>query len=284
MVVPDVIRDTARRVLDPVVRLWLKALPPRTPYPADLTAAERALCVSVAPFTMTGPDRVIALANSVKYVVHNAIPGAIVECGVWRGGSMMAAARTLLEIGAADRDLYLFDTFEGMTPASDIDRDALGRSGSKILAASPRVPDFRARVADFSRYALGSADETFNMWCIASEDDVRQNMSSTGYPSDRVHLVKGRVEDTIPTHAPERIALLRLDTDWYASTKHELDHLYARLSPGGVLIIDDYGTWEGARRAVDEFFATQCPRPLLHRIDQSGRCCVKPASNGTSSI
>lgn len=101
-------------------------------------------------------------------------------------------------------------------------------------------------------------------------------MESTGYPPERIHLVPGRVEDTVPAQAPERIALLRLDTDWYASTKHELDHLYPRLSDGGVLIVDDYGHFEGARRAVDDYLAEQAEPLLLNRIDYTGRIAVKP--------
>jgi O-methyltransferase len=98
---------------------------------------------------------------------------------------------------------------------------------------------------------------------------------STGYPAERVHLVEGRVEDTLPAAAPEEIALLRLDTDWYESTKHELVHLYPRLSPGGVLILDDYGHYEGARRAVDEYFESAGGRPLLTRVDYTGRVGIK---------
>ena len=83
---------------------------------------------------------------------------------------------------------------------------------------------------------------------------MRATVLSTGYPAERVHLVRGPVEETIPGAAPDALALLRLDTDWYASTRHELEHLYPRLATGGVLIVDDYGHWEGARRAVDEYF------------------------------
>jgi O-methyltransferase len=97
-------------------------------------------------------------------------------------------------------------------------------------------------------------------------------MQSTGYPSDRVHYVKGLVEATVPQQAPDEIAILRLDTDWYESTKHELEHLWPRVRPGGVLIVDDYGHFEGARRAVDEFFG---PGVFLHRIDYTGRLVLK---------
>ncbi len=101
------------------------------------------------------------------------------------------------------------------------------------------------------------------------------NLAATGYDAQRLHYVKGKVEDTIPSAAPEQIAILRLDTDWYASTRHELEHLYPRLARGGVLIIDDYGHWEGARRAVDEYFATQQVAILLNRLDQTGRIAIK---------
>jgi len=101
-------------------------------------------------------------------------------------------------------------------------------------------------------------------------------MASTGYNMNRVHLHRGLVEETIPRFAPDRISILRLDTDWYESTKHDLVHLWPRLSPGGILIIDDYGHFAGARDAVDEFFASQ---PIfLFRVDYTVRMAVKPTS------
>jgi hypothetical protein len=96
-----------------------------------------------------------------------------------------------------------------------------------------------------------------------------------GYPKEKLHYVQGKVEDTIPGAAPGQIALLRLDTDWYESTHHELIHLYPRLSAGGVLIVDDYGHWQGSRRAVDEWIAQTGARILLNRIDYTGRVAVK---------
>jgi hypothetical protein len=100
-------------------------------------------------------------------------------------------------------------------------------------------------------------------------------MRDTGYDSEKVFFVKGKVEETLPAHAPDRISLLRLDTDWYESTYHELTHLYPRLTVGGVLIIDDYGHWAGARRAVDDFIGKNKLRLLLNRVDYTGRICVK---------
>ncbi len=111
------------------------------------------------------------------------------------------------------------------------------------------------------------------LWCYSPLEEVKRNMDSTGYPAAEITYVKGKVEDTLPDAAPAQIAVLRLDTDWYESTRHELEHLYPRLAPGGVLIIDDYGYWSGARKAVDEYFGDSL---LLNRIDNTGRMAIKP--------
>jgi hypothetical protein len=210
--------------------------------------------------TMTTPRRIAALCDSVEHAVRAEVPGAIVECGVWKGGSMMAAALTLLRLGAADRDLYLFDTFQGMPPPTAED------AFSAYDGYSPMRHWKRRR-------QRGDARES--SWHYVPADEVRAALLSTGYPADRVHLAEGRVEETLPAAAPDAIAVLRLDTDWYESTRHELETLYPRLSPGGVLILDDYGHYEGARRAVDEYFAAAGGRPLLTRVDYTGRVGVK---------
>jgi hypothetical protein len=113
------------------------------------------------------------------------------------------------------------------------------------------------------------------LWAVASLEDVKANIASTGYPAEKIHYVKGKVEDTIPQTIPQRIALLRLDTDWYESTRHELNHLYPLLSRHGLLIIDDYGHWQGARQAVDEYFAGSAQPVFLHRVDYTARLLVK---------
>jgi O-methyltransferase len=206
-----------------------------------------------APYTMTSPERMYALWQAVRQIAHR-VDGAVVECGVWRGGSSMLAALALLDLNDI-RDLYLYDTFVGMPPPSDVDRaPVLGQHAEEVLLRKDAVGELTR--------------------AIAGLEEVRANMARTGYPSERLHYVEGKVEDTIPDRAPERIAILRLDTDWYESTRHELQHLYPRLESGGVLIIDDYGWWEGARKAVDEYFASD--PILLHRIDVTGRIAVKP--------
>ena len=220
-------------------------------YPVDFAEGDIALHKRVAPFTMTSPERIVAVAEACRYIARRKIPGDVVECGVWRGGSSMAAALTLLESGDV-RDLYLFDTFAGMTEPTPEDRVHSGESAASVLDRSERYR------------------------CVADEADVAANMATTSYPADRVHLIKGDVAATIPASAPVTIAVLRLDTDFYESTRHELTHLYPRLSSGGVLIIDDYGHWQGARQAVDEFFGSLPQAPLLARIDYTGRLAIKP--------
>jgi O-methyltransferase len=209
----------------------------------------------VSPFTMTSPERVFALRQSVHHIIRNKIPGDIVECGVWKGGSMMVIARTLLELGVTDRNLRLFDTFQGMSEPTTFDSSRDGEAASDLLATSDK--------------------ETSWVWAYSPVEEVRRNVKGTGYPAERLEFVQGKVEDTLPANAPTQIALLRLDTDWYESTYHELVHLYPRLSAGGILIIDDYGHWEGARKAVDQYFEEQGLKPLLHRIDYTGRICIK---------
>jgi O-methyltransferase len=113
------------------------------------------------------------------------------------------------------------------------------------------------------------------VWCVAGINDVRANVMSTGYPQENFTFVEGDVTQTLQETIPERIALLRLDTDWYESTRAGLDALYPRLEVGGVCILDDYGHWQGARQAVDDYFAQQGHRPYMHPIDYSGRVFIK---------
>lgn len=205
----------------------------------------------VQPYTMTSVERIHAAIRAVDAIVDNGIDGDIVECGVWRGGSMMAMAYALLRRGDVARSLYLYDTFAGMTApaARDIQHD--GIHAADVLA---RAPYF---------------------WAIVALDEVRRNLESTGYPRERMHFIVGPVEQTIPATMPDAIAILRLDTDWYASTRHELVHLYPRLRGGGILIVDDYGHWRGSKEATDEYFGGIGAAPALQFIDYSGVLAVK---------
>ena len=208
----------------------------------------------VQPFTLTSVERIAALCHAVEYISRFNIPGSIVECGVWRGGSMMAAALTLLRFNDFNRRLYLFDTFEGQTPKTDVDRESI--AGIEARELYWRTEPKKLLTLDFTL------------------DETRDNLLGIGYPEAMISFVKGAVEDTLPGRAPDKIALLRLHTDWYESTRHELIHLYPRLETSGVLIIDDYGHFDGTRKAVDEYFE-QIPI-FLHRIDYTGRLVIKP--------
>jgi O-methyltransferase len=224
-------------------------------FPLDFSQEEIDICKQVSPYTMTSKERIFSLVNAVKYVARHKIPGDIVECGVWKGGSMMAIAKTLLNQQDENRTLYLFDTFSGMSEPSEEDRDFSGKDAAELLKISSETDQW--------------------IWCNAPLEGVQSVMNQTGYPQEKIRFVQGKVEDTLPHHAPEKIALLRLDTDWYESTKHELIHLFPRLSKNGVIIIDDYGYWEGAKKAVDEYFEEHNIQILLNRIDETGRIALK---------
>jgi hypothetical protein len=222
----------------------------------DLTEDDLKIIASVKGFTITSVERIYGLINAVRYVTQNQIPGDIVECGVWKGGSVMAAATTLLAMGSKDRDLYLYDTYTGMTPPTE---------------------------KDTTRFETKTAQQTYDVykegdickWVYAPFEEVRRNVCSTGYPEDKLHFVVGPVEKTLLQQVPAQISLLRLDTDFYESTRAEMEYLYPRLSPGGVIIVDDYGHWEGARLAVDEYLAKTKTKLLLNRLDYSGRIGIK---------
>jgi hypothetical protein len=207
--------------------------------------------------TMTSIERMYAIYQAVEHVVRAGLPGDFAECGVWRGGSVMMMALAAAHFGDTSRAIHLYDTFAGMTEPSAADVQAqTGEAAADVLAAQPR-------------------DAANPFWALAPRETVEANLRRTGYPMDRFRLVEGDVLATLPAAAPPRLALLRLDTDWYASTRHELECLYPHLASGGVLIIDDYGYWAGSRKAVDDFFAHDPRRPLLHRTDFTGRVAVK---------
>jgi len=222
--------------------------------PPDYDQATIDLFWKVKPYTLTSHERVNALRQAVIYIVKAGIPGAIVECGVWRGGSMLVIANTLVELGATDRELHLFDTFESMPPPGTHDVDVWGHHAADTFDAALANP----------------------VYAYIPQDQIKSLLVAAGYPAERLHFVKGMVEQTIPDGAPEHIALCRLDTDWYESTAHEMEHLYPRITPSGVLLIDDYGHYLGSKRAVDEYIEKHRLALLMNRIDFTGRLIVVP--------
>lgn len=227
-----------------------------TTYEADF---ER-LWEKVAPYTMTSRERGYGLWQAVNNVIDNNTPGSFVECGVWRGGSAMLIALTLLQRGAGWRNIYLFDTFSGMTEAGEHDSDLHGHHADELMAGLKGE-----RVAELVKASAGL-------------EGVRAAMASTGYDMRRIRFIEGDVRQTLKNTQTMWIALLRLDTDFYDSTLEELRVLYPRVAQGGVMIIDDFGHWQGARRAVEDYFAdpqTKSRKPMLWAIDYTGRGGIK---------
>ncbi|WP_348799471.1 TylF/MycF/NovP-related O-methyltransferase [Flavobacterium adhaerens] len=224
---------------------------------SDYSEFEIKVIDSVREYTMTSPERIVSLIRSLEYMNQNRLEGDIVECGVWKGGSVIACILTLKRLKSLEKKIWLFDTFEGMNQPTEFDLDLKGN----IAAEKMKTEDV----------------ESSWLWAKAEIEIVKNNISQFEYPQDKVTFVKGPVEETLfSTELPEKIALLRLDTDWYESTKVELEVLYERLVPGGVLIIDDYGHWNGCKKAVDEFFDKMTFKPYIHRIDYTGRIIIKP--------
>lgn len=212
----------------------------------------------VNPHTLTfaaGVEAPWALYQSIEYIVRHNIPGDIVECGVWSGGSMLLAAHALMHFGETSRRIWLYDTFAGLPKPEAVDARWDGM---------PALPTWQHHQNAGGRWCYGG-----------TPDHVRDVVCSSGYPADQFVFVEGLVEDTLPATRPDSIALLRLDTDLYRSTYHELVHLYPPLSIGGILILDDYGGFQGVRRAVDQYFDETGQPAFLSRISAGLRLVVK---------
>jgi O-methyltransferase len=239
-------------------------------YLHDLDRIERRILLETCFYTGQTAEVIAELVRAVRYVVKSEVPGDLVESGVEKGGSIVIMIRTLQSLGVSDRRIWMYDTFAGMPKPDEIDQvyaQTPVEDGGLKSWELRKDPDGRG--SDWSRYSLEAAKDT---------------IERTGYPASLLTYVKGLVEETVPAHAPERIALLRLDTNFYRSTRHELEHLYPRLSTGGVLILDDYGAQVGSRRATDEYFAKLNPPVLLMRIDENVRALVKPAGHPLHAV
>lgn len=204
-------------------------------------------------YTLLNPEKLYAFIQAIRYIEKNEISGDIVECGVWRGGAIMAAALTLKQLNMPERTFYLYDTFAGMSRPTDKDRPM------------PGTGDFDVE-GEFERVKTG--DDTSD-WCYASLEDVKNNLSGIDYDQSKFVYVEGKVEDTLPAVLPGPISILRLDTDWYDSTRQEMQHLMPLLVPRGVLIIDDYYRWAGNKDAVDEYLDEHKIPILLTRVGNS---------------
>lgn len=209
----------------------------------------------VSPYTLTKLDTIQSLIDSVKYIIKNNVEGDFIECGVWKGGSIMTMIKTLQELNVSDREIFLYDTFSGMSKPT-----------SEDIASDGRIaPDLYAGITGEMRRENDAVPL----------DKVQRNISSLNYDENKIHYVKGKVEDTLSNNNHKKIALLRLDTDWYESTKCELELLFPKLVKGGILIIDDYGDWNGSKKATKEYLKKNNIKMMLHRLPGNERIGIK---------
>jgi O-methyltransferase len=224
----------------------------------EASKADEEIYRKVQAYTMSNPDPIYSLITATRYVVENEIAGDFVECGTWSGGCSMAIALTLMNLGDTKRNIWIYDTFAGMTEPGAIDVTY----GDKVMSALP-----------FWQEKNGSSSGSD--WASVSLDRVKANLGLTNYPMEKFKFIEGNVLETLNDSLPNEIALLRLDTDWYDSTKKEMTALYPKLSLGGVCIVDDYGAWAGSKQAIDEFMSETLQRPLMHITDWTTRTWVK---------
>ena len=208
--------------------------------------------------TMVSDQRLFATLAACKYVIENDIEGDFVECGVWRGGNAIVAAEVFKH--SAEKKIWLFDTYEGFITIKPTEKDGETLTSKRVTEESLLIVQEQLYDAKF---------------CGNSIDDVRAGFQGYGLLSDKIMFIEGDVKQTLKTDTiPQKISVLRLDTDFYESTKKEIEVLYPRLTIGGVLLIDDYGYCDGVRSAIDEYFCDK-PKPLLQYIDYAGRLVIK---------
>ena len=222
----------------------------------ELTHNEKELIDLVKSYSMTPQIRIYNLIKALKHINHKKILGDYVECGVWKGGNIILFKKIIELTNDSNRKIFAYDTFEGMTEPDKNDFDISKNLNAKILMNKDK-------------------EKKTNIWGVCSLEDVKNNIQSNVKNIDNIRFIKGPVEKTldIQDNLPEKISLLRLDTDWYSSTRKELEILYKKVSPGGIIIIDDYGHWGGSKKAVDEFFLDKYV--WMHYIDYACRLIIK---------
>ncbi len=224
---------------------------------AELSESDKDLINLVSNYSMTPQIRIFNLLQSLRHLKHKNIEGDYVECGVWKGGNLILFKKFLENENQKEKkSIYAFDTFEGMTEPDKNDYDLSNHLDAIDLMKSDK-------------------NKSSNIWGVCSIENVKKNLSKNLKNLNGINLIKGPVEKTltIKENIPDCISLLRLDTDWYSSTKKELEVLYEKVTPGGIIIIDDYGHWGGAKKAVDEFFKDKYV--WMHYVDYACRLIIK---------
>lgn len=218
--------------------------------------------------TMVSFECLVTLYQQVRHCELNNIPGCYVECGVWKGGAAGLMALGNLAYGSSRRPIHLFDAFDDICePDAAID-------GERALAEVEQMAGVdRSELSGKLRPLKGVYDSRGGAGSVDQIDSFMRHV--VGYDTDRLHYHVGWFQDTLPAAQTGQIAILRLDGDWYASTKVCLEHLYERVVPGGFVIIDDYGAYDGCRKAVDEFMQGNSIRAYLNHVNVDCRYWIK---------
>ena len=210
-------------------------------------------------YSMTGEKRMSYLTKSIKYIFENKIDGDFVECGVWQGGNLILMQRLIDHYGEK-KSIYGYDTFDGMTLPSEFDLDINNNKASNLLSNEKKVENL----------------ENENVWCYSGVKTVKQNFTKHT-KNNYLKLIKGDVTNTLKNNEnlPKNISLLRLDTDFYESTKIEMEILFPLVVKNGLIIVDDYGHWKGQKKAVDEYLNKINFKPFMFEVDYSCRIFIK---------
>ena len=223
----------------------------------ELSEKDRKLIDIVSNYSMTPRIRIYNLLQALKHVKQNSIEGDFVECGVWKGGNIIMFRKFQEnEFFNDKRNIFAYDTFSGMSEPSKEDFNLIKKISAKNLLEKDK-------------------EKKTNTWGVCGLDEVKSNILKNVTSIENIKFIKGKVEETLMNeeNLPKKISILRLDTDWYESTKKELEILYSKVTPGGIIIIDDYGHWNGSRQAVDEYFKGKFV--WMHYVDYACRLIIK---------
>ncbi len=230
----------------------------RSGYLQDFEPHHKRIWEKTSSYSLLNKGKLFTIINAVDYLEKSAIKGDFVQTGVYQGGSVMMVLFRLKELKSVSRSFFLYDTYEGMPEPTKYDVSFFGQKAIK----------------KYNKVKLGKSSVGSN-WVNASLEEVKKNIKLANYPLNKLHFIKGKIEDTIPKTIPKKIAFLHLDTDFYESTKHSLQYLYDLVVPGGIVIFDDYFHWQGCKKAIDEFIEKRKEPIFLNRIDYSSRLIVK---------
>ena len=211
-------------------------------------------------YSMTGFERMFFLIKAIKQIEIDNVEGDFVECGVWRGGNLILFQRMIEKLNFKNRKIFAYDTYSGMSPPTQSDLNINNEKAEDIINSLEKK---------------GVDPENNIIFAKCDLENVKKNFQINTGKNDNLICIKGKVEDTlkIKNNLPKKISLLRLDTDWYESTKIELEVLFPLLSKNGIMIIDDYGYWKGSKKAVDEYFKDK--NINLFKIDFTSRYLFK---------